>query len=130
MSANQAADHDSRTGLYKVAAGGILTGILTPLFQPLIDSLVGFRGDVRIALLAVPFAILVFILVRRRIVDPWWAALAAALVTMLAFVCAVNVAISIDGQLPDAVKWVRNIFAGFAGGFTGTAVMALGICLL
>jgi hypothetical protein len=130
MSVSQAAHDDSRSTFYKVAAGGILTGILTPLFQPLVDSIVGFRGDVRIALLAVPFAILVFILVRRSIVDPRWAAFAAAIVTMLAFVCAVNAAIWIDGQLPDAAKPVRNLAAGLAGGFTGTAVMALGICLL
>jgi hypothetical protein len=42
----------------------------------------------------------------------------------------VNAAIWIDGQLPGAAKSVRNIFAGFAGGFTGAAIMALGICLL
>jgi hypothetical protein len=130
MSVSQAADDNRRTGLYKVAAGGILTGVLTPLCQPLIDKIVGSSGDVRIALLALPFAILVFILVRRTIVDPWWAALATAIVTMVAFVGAVNAAIWIDGHMGDAAKPVRNIFAGFAGGFVGSGLMAVGLCLL
>jgi hypothetical protein len=42
----------------------------------------------------------------------------------------VNAAIFIDGQAGDANKVVRNILAGFAGGFTGAAIMALGISLL
>jgi hypothetical protein len=49
---------------------------------------------------------------------------------MVAFVCAVNAAIWIDGQAGDATKVVRNILAGFAGGFTGATIMALGISLL
>jgi hypothetical protein len=49
---------------------------------------------------------------------------------MIAFVCAVNAAIWIDGRAADAGKVVRNILAGLAGGFTGATVMALGICLL
>jgi hypothetical protein len=130
MSASQAAYDNSRNGLLKVAAGGVLTGVLTPLFQPLIDKIGGSPGDFRIALLAAPFAILVFILVRRSAAHPWWAALAAAVVTMVAFVCAVNAAIWIDGQIPGAAKVVRNILSGFVGGFTGTAIMALGISLL
>jgi len=120
----------SRNGLLKVAAGGVLTGILTPLLPPLIDRINGTPGDFRIALVAVPFAILVLILVRRCSPNPWWAALAAAIVTMVAFVCAVNAAIWIDGQAGDANKVVRNILAGFAGGFAGAAIMALGISLL
>ncbi len=54
----------SRNGLLKVAAGGVLSGALTPLLPPLMDKLNGAPGDVRIALIAVPFAVLVFILVR------------------------------------------------------------------
>jgi hypothetical protein len=54
----------------------------------------------------------------------------AGIVTMIAFVCAVNAAIWVDGQASGADKVVRNIWAGFAGGFTGATVMALGICLL
>jgi hypothetical protein len=120
----------SRSGLLKIAAAGILTGLLTPLLPTLIDKMLGAPGDFRIALVAVPFAVLILILVRRLTTNPWWAAFAAALITMVAFVCAVNAAIWIDGQVGDVAKVVRNICAGLAGGFVGSAVMALGICLL
>ncbi|MEA2896100.1 MAG: hypothetical protein QOJ84_1715 [Bradyrhizobium sp.] len=120
----------SRNSLLGIAAGGVLTGILTPLFQPLIDRIAGTPGDFRIALLALPFAILVAVLVRRLRANPWWAALAAAIVTMIAFGGAVNAAIWIDGQVGDVAKAVRNICAGLAGGFVGSALMALGIGLL
>jgi hypothetical protein len=120
----------SGNGLLKVAAGGVLTGVLTPLLPPLIDKIGGSPGDFRIALVAVPFAVLVFILVRRCSANPWWAALTAAIVTMIAFVAAVNAAIWIDGQADGAARVLSNILSGLAGGFTGAAVMALGICLL
>jgi hypothetical protein len=120
----------SRDSLLKIAAAGILTGLLTPLLPTLIDKLVGAPGDLRIALVAVPFAILVLILVRRLSLNPSWAAAAAAVITMIAFVCAVNAAIWIDGQVGDVAKAVRNICAGLAGGFVGAAVMALGIGVL
>jgi len=119
-----------RNGLLGVAAGGVLTGLLTPLLPPLVDKINGTPGDFRIALVAIPFAILVFILVWRTAANPWWAALTAAIVTMIAFVCAVNAAIWIDGRAADADKALRNILAGLAGGFTGVTIMALGICLL
>jgi hypothetical protein len=121
---------ESRGGLLKIAAAGILTGLLTPLLPTLIDKIVGAPGDFRIALVAVPFAVLVAVLVRRLSSNPWWAAVAAAMITMVAFVCAVNAAIWIDGQVGDVAKAVRNICAGLAGGFVGSGVMALGICLL
>ena len=57
ISANQ-----SRISLPKIAAAGVLTGILTPLFQPVIDRIAGAPGDFRIALLGLPFAILVAVL--------------------------------------------------------------------
>jgi hypothetical protein len=120
----------SRNGLLQVAAGGILTGLVTPLLPRLIDSIGGGPGDFRIALVAVPFAILVCIVVRRAGANPWWAALAAGIVTLVAFVAAVNAAIFIDGQVNGATKVVRNVLAGLAGGFTGAFVMALGISLL
>jgi hypothetical protein len=120
----------SRNGLLQVAAGGILTGLVTPLLPTLIDRIGGTPGDFRIALVAVPFAILVLILVRRFSENPWWAALLAAVVTMIAFVAAVNAAIFIDGQAGDAGKILRNVVAGLAGGFTGAVVMVLGIGLL
>jgi hypothetical protein len=120
----------ARSGLLKIAAAGVLTGLLTPLLPTLIDKIVGAPGDFRIALVAVPFAILVFGLVRRLTSNPWWAALAAVVITMVAFVCAVNAAIWIDGQVGDVAKVLRNICAGLAGGFVGSGVMALGICLL
>ena len=122
--------NQSRSSLFKIAAGGVLTGLLTPLLPTLIDKLLGAPGDLRIALVAVPFAILVWILVRRLTLNPWWAALVAAVITMVAFVCAVNAAIWIDGQVGDVAKAVRNICAGLAGGFVGSALMALGIGLL
>jgi hypothetical protein len=120
----------SRNGLLQVAAGGILTGLLTPLLPTLIDRIGGTAGDFRIALVAVPFAVLVLILVRKFSANPWWAALLAAVITMIAFVAAVNAAIFIDGQADDAGKTLRNILAGLAGGFTGTVVMTIGIGLL
>jgi CDP-diglyceride synthetase len=126
----QAAYDNSRNGLFKVAAGGVVTGVLTPLFQPLIDKVGGSPGDFRIALLAVPFAVLILMLVRRNSANPWWAALAAAVVTMAAFVCAVNAGVWVDGQIPIDAKAMRNVSSGFVGGFTGAVIMALGICLL
>src|SRR5258706_11281623 len=120
----------SGADLRKVAIGGVLTGVLTPLLPPLIDKISGSPGDFRIALVAIPFAILVLILVWRLSSNPWWAALAAAVVTMIAFVCAVNAAIWIDGRAAGADRALRNVLSGLAGGFTGATIMALGICLL
>jgi hypothetical protein len=120
----------SRNSLLLIAAGGVLSGVVTPLLPQLIDRIGGGPGDLRIALAAIPFAVLVFIVVRRASANPWWAAGVAAVVTMVAFVCAVNAAIFIDGQANGADKMMRNILAGLAGGFTGSAVMALGIALL
>jgi hypothetical protein len=108
----------------------VLTGLLTPLLPTLIDKIVGAPGDLRIALVAVPFAVLVGMLVRRLTSNPRWATFAAAIITMIAFVCAVNAAIWIDGQVGDVAKAVRNICAGLVGGFVGSGVMALGIGLL
>jgi hypothetical protein len=120
----------ARNHLLTVAAGGVLSGVLTPLLPLLIDKIGGSPADVRIALVALPFAILVFILVWRLSVNPWCAALMAATVTIIAFVGAVNVAIWIDGRAAGAAKAVRDILGGLAGGFTGAAVMALAISLL
>ena len=74
----------------------------------------------RLGLVAVPFAVLVFVVVRRCSANPVWAALVAAIVTMIAFVCAVNAAVFIDGQAAGAAKAMRNILAGLAGGLVGT----------
>ena len=119
-----------RDSLLMIAAGGVVSGILTPLLPALINGISGVPGDVRLALVAIPFAVLVFVVVRRASANPWWSALVAAVVTMIAFVCAVNAAIFIDGQANGADKMMRNILAGLAGGFIGSAVMALGIALL
>jgi len=116
--------------LLMVAGGGLLSGILTPLLPALLDKITGVPADIRLALVAVPFAVLVFFVVRRFSRNAPWAALLAAVMTMVAFVCAVNAAIFIDGQLNGAGKMMRNILAGLAGGFTGSALMALGIALL
>jgi hypothetical protein len=120
----------SRNNLLMIAAGGVLSGVLTPLAPQLIDRISGGPGDFRIALVAVPFAVLVFFVVRRCSANPMWAALAAAVITMVAFVCAVNAAIWIDGQTNGADKILRNILTGLAGGFVGAGVMALGVALL
>ena len=120
----------SRDSLLMIAAGGVLSGILTPLLPGLIDRIGGVPADLRLALVAIPFAVLVFMVVRRCSANPGWGALTAAVVTMIAFVCAVNAAIFIDGQANGADKMMRNILAGLAGGFTGSAIMALGIGLL
>jgi hypothetical protein len=120
----------SRNNLLMVAAGGIISGILTPLLPALIDHIVGLSGQLRISLIAVPFAVLVFILVRRFSANPLWAALLAAIITMVAFVCAVNAAIFIEGQTTGAATVMRYLLAGLTGGLVGTAVMALGVGLL
>src|SRR5438552_4349558 len=97
-----------------IAAGGLLSGILTPLAPQLIERISGGPGDFRIALVAAPFAVLVFFVVRRYSANPAWAALVAAVITMAAFVCAVNAAIWIDGQTSGADKIMRNILTGLA----------------
>jgi hypothetical protein len=112
--------------LLKVAGAGLTTGLVTPLLQLLIDRVTIPPGGFRVALMAVPFAVLVAVLVwqaGRR----WWTALLAALITMIAFVCAVNAAILVDGLTFDAGKTIRNALAGLAGGFVGAALMALGL---
>ena len=119
-----------RNNLLMVAAGGLVSGILTPLLPTLIDQIVGLPGQLRISLIAVPFAVLVFILIRRVTANPGWAAGLAAIITMVAFVCAVNAAIFIDGQAAGAARIMRYLLAGLTGGLVGTTVMALGIGVL
>ena len=120
----------SRNNLLMVAAGGIVSGIFTPLLPGLIDMIAGGSGQLRISLIAVPFAVLVFVLVRRFSANPLWAAGLAAIITMVAFVCAVNAAIFIEGQTAGVATVMRYLLAGLTGGLVGTAVMALGIGLL
>ena len=112
------------------AAGGLVSGVLTPLLPSVIDQLLGLPGQFRISLIAVPFAVLVFILVRRFSANPLWTALLAAIVTMIAFVCAVNAAIFIEAQTAGAATPMRYLLAGLTGGLVGAAVMALGIAML
>src|SRR6185369_4832279 len=121
---------DTSRNLLMAATGGVLSGILTPLLPTLIDHVVGLPGQLRISLIAVPFAVLVFILVRRFSANPLWAAMLAAIVTMVAFVCAVNAAIFIEGQTAGAATVMRYLLAGLTGGLVGAGVMALGIGLL
>ena len=116
--------------LLMIAGGGLLSGVLTPLAPQLIDKFTGGSGNLRMALVAVPFAVLVFFVVRRCSANPLWAALTAAIVTMIAFVCAVNAAIFIDAQAYGAAKIMRNVLAGLAGGFVGAGIMAFAIALL
>lgn len=124
------ASESTAKSLLVIAAGGVLSGLVTPLTPRLIDGIVGGSGNFRMALVAVPFAVLVFFVVRRCSANPVWAALIAGIVTMIAFVCAVNAAIFIDAQAYGAAKVMRNILAGFAGGFVGAGIMALAIALL
>lgn len=121
---------DAPRNLLMIAAGGLLSGLLTPLTPQLIDKFSGGSGNLRMALVAVPFAVLVFFVVRRCSANPLWAALLAGIVTMVAFVCAVNAAIWIDLQAYGASKMMRNVLAGLAGGFVGSGLMALAIALL
>jgi hypothetical protein len=120
----------SRNDLLKIAAGGLVSGVLTPLLPDVVDLLPGVPRMLRLALLALPFAVLLFIVVRRRSANPVWAAWAAAIVTMIAFVGAVNAAVFIDGQMAGAAKAMRSLFAGLAGGLIGSGLMAVGIGLL
>src|SRR5262249_42937484 len=76
------------------------------------------------------FAVLVFVVLRWRSANPVWAAIVASIVTMIAFVAAVNAAVYIDGQMAGAARVIRGVFAGLTGGFVGSALMALGIALL
>ena len=120
----------SRNEVVKIAIGGLVSGVLTPLLPDAIDLLAPAPAMLRLALVAVPFAVLVFCVVRRRTANPVGAALAAGLITMIAFVAAVNAAVYIDGQVAGAEKAIRSLFAGLAGGLVGSGLMALGIALL
>jgi hypothetical protein len=125
----------SRNNLLMVAAGGLISGILTSLLPALVDGIVGTSGrfplvQVRLALIALPFAVLVFVVVRRFSSNRWWVALIAAIVTMIAFVCAVNAAILVEGNTGDAPRAMRYLLAGLTGGLVGAGMMALGIALL
>jgi hypothetical protein len=125
----------SRNNLLVVAAGGLVSGILTTWLPALVDSIVGTNGrfplvQFRLALIALPFAVLVFIVVRRFSRNASWAALIAAIFTMIAFVCAVDAAILVEGNTGEAPRAMRYLLAGLTGGLVGTAVMAFGIALL
>lgn len=120
----------SRNELLAIAAGGLVSGILTPLLPQLLDRLQAAPGMLRLALVAVPFAVLVFVIILRRSANPSWAAVLAGIVTMIAFVAAVNAAVWIDAQVPGVAKAIRSMLSGLAGGFVGAGAMALGIALL
>jgi len=116
-------------GLLASAAGGIVTGLATPSMQGLIERLVGGHGYSRVALLALPFALLVSVLVGRDS-RRWGIAVLAALLTALAFVAAVATAIWIDAQPTALGKLAHNIVSGLGGGLVGAGSMAIGIALL
>lgn len=120
----------SRNDLLKIAIGGIVSGVLTPLLPDAIDLLAPAPAMLRLALVAVPFAVLVFFVVRRRSANAVWAAAVAAVVTMIAFVAAVNAAVYVETQMAGAARAIRSLFAGLAGGLVGSGLMALGIALL
>ena len=112
--------------LFKVMCAGLATGLITPWLQPLLDRVDLPAGGVGVALMALPFALLVAWLVWRT-GRRWWTATLAALVTMLAFVAAVNVAILVDALTFDSGRNIRNALAGFAGGGTGSLLLVLGL---
>ena len=102
--------------LLKIAIAGLISGVITPLAPLLLDKLIGPSGMVRTALMAVPFSVVVFAVVRRCSANPVWAAIVAGIVTMLAFVCAVSAAAFIHGQTSGASEVMRDILAGLTGG--------------
>lgn len=112
--------------LFKVACAGLATGLITPWLQPLIKLIELPSGGYGVALMALPFALLVAFLVWRA-GRRWWTATLAALITMAAFVLAVNVAIWVDALTFDNGRNVRNALGGFAGGLTGAGTMVLGL---
>jgi hypothetical protein len=120
----------SRNQLLKIACSGLVSGLLTPLLPDVIDRFLTVPGILRLALVAVPFAVVVYDVVRRCSTNPVWAAVAAGIVTMIAFVAAVNAAVYIDGQMAGAAQAMRSLFAGLSGGLVGSGIMALGIALL
>lgn len=120
----------SRNQLLKIACSGLVSGLLTPLLPDVIDRFLVVPGMLRLALVAVPFAVVVYDVVRRCSANPVWAAVAAGIITMIAFVAAVNAAVYIDGQMAGAAPAMRSLFAGLAGGLAGSGIMALGIALL
>jgi RsiW-degrading membrane proteinase PrsW (M82 family) len=120
----------TRNEFLKIAIGGLISGVLTPLLPYVIDLFPRAPAMLGIALVAIPFAVLVFVVMRWRSGNPVWAAVLAAVITMIAFVAAVNAAVYIDGQMTGAEKGVRSLFAGLTGGLVGSALMALGIALL
>ncbi len=117
----------SRNDLLKIAIGGLISGALTPLLPAALDRLNVPPGMWQLAVVALPFAVLVFVVMRWRRAGPPWAAVVASIVTIVAFVAAVNAAVYIDGQIAGVAKVLRGVFAG---GFVGSALMALGIALL
>jgi hypothetical protein len=120
----------SRNDLLKIAIGGLVSGALTPLLPAGLDRLNVPPGMWQLAVVALPFAVLVFIVMQWRSAGPVWAAIVASIVTIIAFVAAVNAAVYIDGQIAGMARVLRGVFAGLTGGFVGSALMALGIALL
>jgi len=114
----------------KVAAGGLVTGLVTVVWQPWIDQLRALPGDLRVGLAAIPFAILMALIVRRHARRSWRPALMAAAVTVVAFVCSVRTTMWIDHEMNGDDTAARMILAGLGGGFVGAAVLALGFAAM
>lgn len=116
--------------LYVAAGlGGLITGVLTPFMQLLVIRS-QLSGNPALALLALPFAILVMGLVHATRSPPWWAVVSAALVTAAAFVAAVTAAFFVV-ELPSGLpKVAKHLLGGIAGGCVGAAIMAIGLHML
>ena len=87
-------------------------------------------GNFALALLALPFAVLVMGLVHATRSPRWWAVASAALVTAAAFVAAVTAAVFVVELPSELPKAARHMLGGVAGGLVGTAIMAIGLHLL
>jgi hypothetical protein len=113
----------------KAGVGGLATGILTPLMELPVIKL-DLVGSYTFALVAVPFAVLVLVLLRVIRSPPWWVVVSAALITAAAFVAAVTAAVWVI-QFPSGLpEPLRNMLGGVAGGLVGTAIVVIGLCVL
>lgn len=109
--------------------GGVATGYLTPLTEYVLD-LFAVGGRYGFIVAGLPFTILVVALIRILRGPGLWLQGAAAVVTSAAFFAAIR----LTGLIVDAAwstsEALRNAAGGLAGGFTGAAIMAAGLCVL
>jgi hypothetical protein len=117
----------SRLPAVAIIIAGVITGLLTPLFEALIDHFHLFRatGGFSLALGGLPFAALVVAIAYRASHGSWWRPFVLGLVTFVAFEIAITAAANVSFALSGRAESIRNILGGLAGGFVGSALMAL-----